>query len=588
MSLPSVSVRTKSSTRDVVLLDRHGRPCGSAPKWTVHRADTPLHLGFSCYVFDANGRVLLTQRASTKPTWPSVWSNACCGHPAPGEDVTEAVRRHLFDELGLVPSRLRCAIPDFTYRAEMDDGIVEHELCPTFVAEVEGPLCADPDEVDAYEWVTWPQLLERATKHPLSLSPWSVSQVGRLSAMMADPLAWLRQSTTRSNNHDIPRIATPVGQPLVEGTGGGSVNGRVGGRVGGEHVPVASDPFTPMGTQVDDLVVRFLADRERVLADLDPLVAELTAQVGLLFAAGGKRLRPSFVYWGHHSGGNADDGNVSSAAAAVEMLHTFALIHDDVMDRSTVRRGADAAHVQFADLHRASDAGGDSGWFGASAAIMAGDLAFVWADELLDLMDCDPATAKRVRAVFSQLRTEVIAGQYLDIRLAGSPATQQQAANIALLKSGRYTVTRPLELGAALAGVDERTAASLRSYGDAAGVAFQLRDDVLGVFGDPTVTGKSASDDLRDGKASLLLVRALELSSGSGHRLLAASLGNDDLDEATEARCRDIVADCGALASIETLIASRLAEAEQAVEHVLPTARCALVSLAHHLTYRAA
>ena len=542
---------------DVVLLDERGRPSGTARKRDVHRCDTPLHMGLSCYVVDPVGRVLLTRRAAVKRTWPSVWSNACCGHPQPGEAIDAAVRRHLFEELGIVPDQLSCALPDFTYRAVMENGIVEHELCPTFIASIDEPLRPNPLEIDDYEWTTWEDLVERATVDPSSLSPWSVSQIRRLTSMMSDPASWLAAQALDA--------ATPK-PPLAP----------------------AADPFLAMGDKVDELVVRFLAERERDLVDLDPLVSELTQQIGLLFAAGGKRLRPLFVYWGHHAGGIVDDANVSSAAAAVEMLHTFALIHDDVMDRSAVRRGADAAHVQFADLHRASEAGGDSSWFGSSAAIMAGDLAFVWADELLDLLQCEPATAKRVRKVFSHLRTEVIAGQYLDIRLAGSPATQQQAANIALLKSGRYTVTRPLELGAALAGVDDATTAALRRYGDASGVAFQLRDDILGVFGDPTVTGKSASDDLRDGKASLLLVRALELASGSGRALLSKSLGDPDIDEATIDRCRDIVASSGALASIETLIAARLAEAERAVEPLADTTRAALVTLAHHLTDRAA
>ncbi len=156
---------------------------------------------------------------------------------------------------------------------------------------------------------------------------------------------------------------------------------------------------------------------------------------------------------------------------------------------------------------------GDNHRFGASAAMLAGDLAFVWADLLLGRLRCGQETVRNVRMRYDLLRTEVIAGQYLDLRLAGSIVTAEQALSIAHLKSGRYTVTQPLQIGAALGGANAATMAAMAQYGDAVGVAFQLRDDVLGVFGDPVVTGKGVSDDLRDGKASLLLVRAMRLGS---------------------------------------------------------------------------
>jgi geranylgeranyl diphosphate synthase type I len=203
-------------------------------------------------------------------------------------------------------------------------------------------------------------------------------------------------------------------------------------------------------------------------------------------------------------------------------------------------------------------------------------------------MTCCADRRDRVRSIFTTLRSEVIAGQYMDLRLAAPTAQDDQALRVALLKSGRYTVTRPLELGAALAGADAELISALRSYGDAIGVAFQLRDDVLGVFGSPDCTGKGASEDLRDGKASLLLVRAVELASPRDRGELLATLGSADADDAALDRCRKIVRRSGALASVEALIASKADQARRAVRHLPGPAAGHLLRLGELLVDRAA
>ncbi|HEX5366798.1 MAG TPA: isopentenyl-diphosphate Delta-isomerase, partial [Acidimicrobiales bacterium] len=159
-------------TEPVVLLDPAGRPSGTLPKDAVHHERTPLHLAFSCHVVAPDGRVLLTRRAAVKQTRPSTWSNACCGHPRPGETLRRAVERRLADELGLAPRRMALAIPDFAYRAAMEGGPVEHELCPVVVAEVDAEPVPDPAEVEAVAWTTWDELRVRAAAEPGSLSPW--------------------------------------------------------------------------------------------------------------------------------------------------------------------------------------------------------------------------------------------------------------------------------------------------------------------------------------------------------------------------------------------------------------------------------
>jgi isopentenyl-diphosphate delta-isomerase len=179
----------------VVLLDEDGRATGTADKATVHHEQTPLHLAFSAYVFDAQGRFLLSRRALGKKTWPGVWTNSCCGHPGPDEGMAATVARRLKDELGLSADRIDLVLPRFRYRAVMPDGVVENEMCPVYRVTVTGEPNPDPDEVMAYEWVAWPPLGR-------SLSPWATEQLAELAVLGPDPLAWPVADTA-----DLPRAA---------------------------------------------------------------------------------------------------------------------------------------------------------------------------------------------------------------------------------------------------------------------------------------------------------------------------------------------------------------------------------------------
>lgn len=161
----------------VVLLDEQLRPRGTAPKRDVHGAETPLHLAFSCYLRDPAGRVLLTRRAIGKRTWPGVWTNSCCGHPAPGESGADAVSRRVRQELGLAVTDLRLVLPDFRYRAVAPDGTVENEFCPVWAAVVDGDPAPDPDEVLEWRWVKWADLVTVARQAPWALSPWAAGQI---------------------------------------------------------------------------------------------------------------------------------------------------------------------------------------------------------------------------------------------------------------------------------------------------------------------------------------------------------------------------------------------------------------------------
>jgi geranylgeranyl diphosphate synthase, type I len=351
--------------------------------------------------------------------------------------------------------------------------------------------------------------------------------------------------------------------------------------------PDSADALATVSDPVKALLSRFLADRTVELADIDPALEPVGAEVAALVEAGGKGLRPAFVYWGHRATGADHDPAVLHPAAAVELLHTFALIHDDVMDRSDERRGRPSTHAALAADHAEHRLLGDPRWFGVGGAILAGDLAFVWADQLLDTAALPPAALDRARSVFTRLRVEVMAGQYLDLRLAAlADATEEDALGVALLKSGRYTVTRPLQLGAAIGGGDDVLDAALSAYGDAVGVGFQLRDDVLGLFGDPACVGKDVLSDLREGKRTMLVLRALRLASPSARDSLRAILGDAHLGEAEAERARRIVVETGALGEIEALIARKHEQALRALAPVPTPARQALERLADLALHR--
>ncbi len=173
----------------VVLVDESGRAAGAADKQAVHTSSTPLHLAFSCYIFDEEGRLLLTQRATSKKTWPGVWTNSCCGHPQPGETIEHSVVRRVGDELRMELDDLTLMLPGFRYRAEMN-GVVENELCPVFRALATGRPTPQAEEVSAVRWVSWEAFVQRATHRPTTLSPWSVEQGLLLDRLPGSPLEW--------------------------------------------------------------------------------------------------------------------------------------------------------------------------------------------------------------------------------------------------------------------------------------------------------------------------------------------------------------------------------------------------------------
>ncbi len=311
---------------------------------------------------------------------------------------------------------------------------------------------------------------------------------------------------------------------------------------------------------------------------------------------GGKRLRPAFVYWGYRGAGGRPDGPLADAAVrascSVELLHVCALIHDDIMDNSGVRRGRPTVHVEFAERHRAWAWRGDPAKFGEGAAVLMGDLAFTWADVALADAGLPDARLAAALRVFNRLRSELMGGQYLDLVEARRGAPGEAAVRRVLTyKSGKYTIERPLHLGLAIAGGTRPLAGAYSRFGLPLGEAFQLRDDVLGVFGSPRVTGKPAGDDLREGKETYLVMRTRARCGEADRRLLERALGDPDLTEAEVEAVRHLIAGSGALAETESRIAELLGEAKTALAaaaEVEPPARAALAALADHVTERSA
>lgn len=323
--------------------------------------------------------------------------------------------------------------------------------------------------------------------------------------------------------------------------------------------------------RVQDRIDTEIALQRGVLEELGTDMADLVDVVADLLT-GGKRLRAAFCHWGYAACGGEHIGQILSVATAMEMFQAAALLHDDVMDDSATRRGRATAHRALSETHQSSSWLGESARFGVSGAILAGDLCLVWTDEMVATSGLPEDELRRARKVFDTMRTQLMGGQFLDVLLSargwdglGTPERVAQARQVVRYKSAKYSVEHPLMIGAQAAGVGEADAALLSTYGLALGEAFQLRDDVLGVFGDPETTGKPAGDDLREGKRTVLLALALDGLSGSDRDTLLAGLGQPGLTSDQIEHMRELVRGSGALDQHEEIITAQTSAARSAL-----------------------
>lgn len=376
------------------------------------------------------------------------------------------------------------------------------------------------------------------------------------------------------------------------------------------------NPASPLsGTftaAISDAITEFLTTQNEVLGGLGTEL-EPVHRVAADLTAGGKRFRPAFCFWGYvAAAGDPGDlqPSLTKASASLDLLHVSALVHDDVMDSSDLRRGQPAAHRRFERLHADLGWVGDPTSFGRAGAILLGDLLLMWSMQMLHRAGLPLNVLERGLPIIELMRTEVLGGQFLDVvaqardhgsylpgpdegadsaRTARLAQALDEAARVVEYKSARYTVRRPLQFGAALGGADDELLATLGSFGSPVGRAFQYRDDLLGVFGDSSVTGKPTGDDLREGKRTVLIAQALAGSDRAGRELLESQLGNKDLDSDGVARLQQVIADSGAREAVEKMIDHDHSEALAVLAEapVTDAGRSALAALAEAAVRRA-
>lgn len=356
------------------------------------------------------------------------------------------------------------------------------------------------------------------------------------------------------------------------------------------------DPSQPLGEDfraaVGAAITAFLAAQRPVLADIGTDLDEAWLQAEH-FTSGGKRFRPAFCYWGHVAAGGqpSDPGPVLDVAGSLDLLHVSALVHDDVMDGSDLRRGGPSSHRLFEAWHGVRGLRGAAEPFGRAGAILLGDLLLVWSIQMVEAAAVDPARRARAHSLLARVRTEVTCGQYLDMLAQITPPGAgdiDRAVRVVEYKTARYTVMRPLQIGAALGGAPDVLIDALEGFASPVGRAFQYRDDLLGVFGDASVTGKPSGDDLREGKRTVLVARALAGSTPAAAARLDGLLGDPALSADQVDDARTIIADSGAVAVMEGEIDALAAVATSRLDglDITTEGRTALARLAALATRR--
>ena len=333
---------------------------------------------------------------------------------------------------------------------------------------------------------------------------------------------------------------------------------------------MSSDNSTVISRIRDGVVnelTNFLNESGRYLDGISPELAPVTASLKDFLLEGGKRFRPLFAYIGYLGAGGSENQSALKACASLELLQACALIHDDLMDGSDTRRNKPSIHKRFEALHRENSLQGNATQFGLSSAVLLGDLALIWSDAMLNQSYLGDDVHRKVFAVHDEMRIELMAGQYLDVfEQTQSTKSVARALKIARYKSGKYSIERPLHFGAAMAHHEGRIESDYSAYGLPLGEAFQLRDDLLGVFGDPSLTGKPAGDDLREGKRTALIALASERGTQIQQRTLENLLGKPEISPHEISELQTLISETGADSEIEKMISSLTEQALGALQ----------------------
>ena len=317
--------------------------------------------------------------------------------------------------------------------------------------------------------------------------------------------------------------------------------------------------------EIESSLKKFVTNESESISNIGNELAPVTSALSHFILDSGKRLRPLFSYVGYLGSAKEIRPQIISACASLELVHVCALIHDDLMDGSDTRRGAPSIHKEFERWHRQNGRSGSPQQYGASAAILLGDLALVWAEKALYQSGLKSDQLLRATSIFSELQIELMAGQFLDVHEQSSLTSNiDRSRKIARFKSGKYTIERPLHFGAAISG-DSSLQKPYSNYGIPLGEAFQLRDDILGVFGESKVTGKPTGDDLLEGKRTVLIAKTFELAGAQGALTLTQVFGNRDASPEMIEKCKNLIKDCGALTHVEKMIDDLVSQALNAV-----------------------
>ena len=306
---------------------------------------------------------------------------------------------------------------------------------------------------------------------------------------------------------------------------------------------------------VEEELSIFLNRESAYLNSISPELSPVSDSLTSFLLDSGKRLRPLFAYAGFAAAGGSIEKSALRAMAALELLQACALIHDDLMDGSDTRRGKPSIHRHFESVHVQEELDGFAPQYGLSAAVLLGDLSLVWSDQMLNTAGLTTEQFARVLPFYNEMRVELMAGQFLDIHEQTQKDTNvDRSMKIARYKSGKYTIERPLHLGAAMCSSSKEVTDALSAYGLPLGEAFQLRDDLLGVFGDPSVTGKPAGDDLREGKRTVLIAMTHERQSPAQLEICKKYFGKPDIDAEGVAILQEIIESTGARKGLESTI----------------------------------
>ncbi len=365
------------------------------------------------------------------------------------------------------------------------------------------------------------------------------------------------------------------------------------------------DPASPLSQPFREAISAeinvFLGEQSSVLDSMGSELVPVHLMASQLLS-GGKRIRPAFCMWGYVAAAglpsSAELKPLLKAAASLDVLHVSALVHDDVMDSSDLRRGRPAAHRQFEALHANAGWLGESLAFGKAGAILLGDLLVMWSVQMLQGSGVDPSALERALPIVEAMRTEVTCGQYLDMVAQAHPLRQRapaigslrpaielsldDASRVVEYKSARYTVQRPSQMGASLGRADDQVYFALGAYGSPLGRAFQFRDDLLGVFGDPQLTGKPTGDDLREGKRTVLVAHAYAHAGEAERKLLVSRLGDASLDADGVAQLQEVITSTGARDAVESMISEGYDRAMRALRDadITDEGRAGLTALA--------